>query len=78
MTKQEWISFWTAQKFLDRGTDPQVIQFIAGFLYDTKSNGSAVLQDVFLSGYCYYFAVMLKTAFGRGTVCQTYPSSHMV
>lgn len=32
----------------------------------------------FRSGYCYYFALILKDAFQRGELCHAYPYGHIV
>ena len=57
--------------------NPKVIQFIADILYDPRNHDDS-LRSFFRAGYCYYFAVMLKTAFGGGTICQTEPYGHLV
>lgn len=56
----------------------EVLNFIND-IYDSqpKENGEAI-RRLFHSGYCYYFANMLKIAFGRGTVCLAYPFGHVV
>ena len=36
------------------------------------------IGDIFSGGYCYYFAVMLKTAFNGGTVCRHRNYGHIV
>lgn len=56
-----------------------VIKFILDFNW---SNGdSEIMQEAirhtFRAGYCYYFAVMLKTAFNRGEVCWCAPYGHI-
>ena len=51
-----------------------------------KATSNAVSADAlgegirrhYRAGYCYSFAHMLKTAFGRGDVCWAVPFSHMV
>ncbi len=57
---------------------PDVMAFI-GAIYDSRPEEHAEAVRGFLrSGYCYYFAHMLKLAFGRGTVCLAYPLGHAV
>lgn len=46
-------------------------QFDPDILYD-------VLDRQFTGGYCYHFAIILKTVFNRGTICYTWPFSHIV
>lgn len=60
--------------------DPAVL----GFITDMMSHAARtedeyeVLRSTFRNGYCYYFAHMLKQAFGRGEVCWAAPFGHMV
>ncbi|MBR1987903.1 MAG: hypothetical protein IKA36_02565, partial [Clostridia bacterium] len=59
--------------------DNEVIRFINRF-YDINNNSlddQEVLRRQFRAGYCYYFAVMLKTAFNRGEICWCAPFGHM-
>lgn len=62
-----------------RKPDNNIIKFIEKF---SLSFGNDVYDDVFYplftSGYCYYFANMLKEAFGEGKVCLCYPFGHIV
>lgn len=78
MSKNEWIESWTTGRFKD--TDKKVIEFIAEFIFqkDEDGNPTDVISDVFVSGYCYYFANMLKAAFHRGEVCWSEGRSHIV
>lgn len=60
-----------------------VLQFIADFLYhgvpDLSLEDSAEsIRSTFRAGYCYYFAIILKEAFGRGHICWAAPFSHIV
>lgn len=60
--------------------DPEVIEFIrtfAAYKHALPSEQDA-LRELFLSGYCYYFAHMLKTAFGDGEVYICAPYGHFV
>lgn len=52
--------------------DKQVLSFINDFREDDKS-----IRQKFCSGYCYYFAVMLKDAFHRGEICWCAPLGHI-
>lgn len=49
-------------------------EFIEKFLGDDPEP----ICKVFMRGYCYYFALILKEAFGRGEICWSYPSAHIV
>lgn len=73
MNKKEFIETWMKYKCCDE----EVIKFIADILYyeDDKNNS---IYNLFENGYCYYFAVMLKTAFNRGTVCWHRGYGHIV
>lgn len=57
----------------------EVIAFINNFYNNVGDDADAkeVLRTQFRSGYCYYFAVMLKTAFRRGDVCWCAPFGHL-
>ena len=54
-----------------------VLQFIYDFL-TLQNNSEEILYRQFSSGYCYYFAHMLESAFKRGTVCWAAPYGHIV
>lgn len=60
------------------GANPVVTDFIYGFLTKQGPENIEVLRKQFRSGYCYYFAHMLKAAFKRGTVCWAAPFGHFV
>ena len=54
-----------------------VLDFIENFLsHNADRNAEAILKEQFANGYCYYFAVILKTAFKRGEVCWCAPYGH--
>lgn len=57
-----------------------VLYFIADFLYHNIHDIREVDHVLYLfrAGYCYYFAIMLKTAFNRGTICWAAPHGHIV
>lgn len=40
-----------------------ILKFINNFL---NHSNEASTRNLFMNGYCYYFAHMLKTAFGNG------------
>ena len=60
-----------------------VLRFIADFLYhgvpeiELKDSAESI-RSTFRAGYCYYFALMLQEAFGRGCLCWPAPFSHIV
>lgn len=65
---------------VNNGGDPAVIQFINNF-YARHTGGDVgieVLRKTFMSGYCWYFAHMLKLAFDSGEVCWCAPFGHFV
>lgn len=67
------------KSWVSSNEDNEVIRFINRF-YDINNNSlddQEVLRRQFRAGYCYYFAVMLKTAFKRGEVCWCAPFAHM-
>lgn len=57
--------------------DNEVIDFIDNFL-GGQGERIDVLTYVYTHGYCYYFAHMLKTAFGRGHICFFLNTPHVV
>lgn len=59
-----------------KNADKEVIRFIANILYDSKD--SDTIYYFFTSGYCYYFALMLKDAYKRGTICWHRNHGHIV
>lgn len=75
-TKEEWLSSFSDDIKYGKA-DKEVLIFIANILF---KNGkfSEEVRDLFGSGYCYYFAVMLKTAFKRGRIMVAAPYSHIV
>lgn len=53
-------------KYPDKKPDKTVIQFITDAITSVdRKNSDDVLYDFFHAGYCYYFSLMLKEAFGR-------------
>jgi len=59
----------------------KVIEFIDNFttLFSSlQPNETKVIVDVFSHGYCYYFAHMLKEAFGCGEIYMTADDRHIV
>lgn len=60
------------------GADRAVAGFIANFLLHERPENTECVRALFRSGYCYYFAHMLRTAFNRGTVCWAAPFGHIV
>lgn len=48
--------------------DERVIEFIANMRYSLSPNGSKDLSEFFLNKYQFYFAAILKVAFGRGDI----------
>lgn len=58
--------------------DKTVLLFIVDVLAAVpKKESEDIIYTFFHSGYCYYFAVMLKEAFQRGQVCWCAPYGHM-
>lgn len=67
------------KSWVSSNEDNEVIRFINRF-YDINNNSlddQEVLRRQFRAGYCYYFAVILKTAFNRGEICWCAPFAHM-
>lgn len=70
---------WQLQ-YPDRNkTNEKVLAFIGNiteYHYPNSLKQDAV-YELFTSGYCYYFALMLKDAFQRGEVCWCAPYGHI-
>ena len=73
---KNWVD--TMMKVNDK-CDTDVLKFI----YQFKQRGNIgstdnIIHDVFRHGYCWHFAHILKSTFGRGEVCIAYPFGHFV
>lgn len=65
------------KKYCGYSGKKEVLDFIENFLNLNNTESSEYyLKMQFTSGYCYYFAVILKSAFNRGEVCWCAPYSH--
>lgn len=64
--------------YLHEQKDNEVLRFIDRFYRNVGDNPDSqeILRHQFRSGYCYYFAHILKIAFGRGEVCWCAPFGH--
>ena len=60
-------------------SDEEVLRFIYDFsVKQGYGEAEEILYQQFASGYCYYFACMLKAAFNRGEICWAAPFGHIV
>ena len=73
--KEEWIKAYTTGKF--ENCDKDVINFIANIIFKPSCDRESII-NLFENGYCYYFAVILKTAFNRGEICWHRNFGHIV
>lgn len=64
-------------KYTDKG-DKNILSFIGKILYHSGVENLQVIYDLFIQGYCYYFAKILEDAFPGGEICQAYPYGHIV
>lgn len=64
--------------YLVEKQDDEVIRFIDRFYVNAGDDVERreALRYQFRAGYCYYFAVILKTAFKRGEICWCAPFGH--
>ena len=63
--KSELVKKWVdAQMEAFKGSREDVLTFIANILYQQGPDNIETIRSLFMSGYCYYFALMLKDAFG--------------
>ena len=60
-------------------TDENVLTFIGNITdyHYPNSQKQDAIYELFSSGYCYYFALMLKDAFQHGEVCWCAPYGHI-
>jgi hypothetical protein len=61
--------------------DEKVMDFIHRFITlfgRLTPTESSILGTVFSQGFCYYFAIILKEAFGCGDICITSDCCHVV
>ena len=63
-------------KYTDKG-DKNILRFIGKILYHSGVENLQVIYDLFIQGYCYYFAKILEDAFPGGEICQASPSGHI-
>ena len=59
------------------GSSKEILTFIANILYAQGPNNAEIIRSLYAAGYCYYFALMLKDAFG-GEMCWHKGYSHIV
>lgn len=79
MKKVDFTEYLEKAKNLEPNADEKVLKFIYDFIGLQRTSESAkVIYTQFESGYCYYFAVMLRTAFNRGTICWHHNCGHVV
>jgi hypothetical protein len=75
MDKEKWVQFHL-EHFKDCRED--VIRFISNIIYHTTNpDCNRGVRSLFANGYCYYFAYILKDAFG-GEVCWHKGFGHIV
>ena len=77
--KERWLMSWKNNpRYKD--VDMEVLKFIANisFFQNTLGTQTDAIYNLFSSGYCYYFANMLKSAFHRGMVCWVVNRGHIV
>ena len=49
-----------------------------GYIASEEDNSEEMIRHLFHAGYCYYFALMLQTAYPGGEICWAYPYGHVV
>lgn len=71
---------YTVRKVVTPEVNKQVLRFIKNFntyMVDTEKEYE-VIRRIFRTGYCWHFAHLLKTTFGRGEVCWAAPFGHFI
>lgn len=67
------------REYMNCKAKDEVIKFIEKFIKCTNNeHADEIFKIQFTSGYCYYFATILKAAFKRGEVCWCAPYGHFV
>lgn len=58
----------------------QVLRFIKNFTTHAAATEKEyeIIRQTFRTGYCWHFAHLLKTTFGRGEVCWAAPFGHFI
>ena len=69
-----------AREEQEKEANESVLGFIFDFVWCKASNINEyeLIRSLFMDGYCYYFAVILKTAFNRGEICWCAPYAHFI
>ena len=78
MDKKEWL---LNQYRNEPQADEEVLRFIANFLFhenDKNEENMETVKGLFSEDYCWHFAHMLKTVFGRGNVYYIRSNRHFV
>ena len=73
--------FVRKQMLKNSKADKTVLRFIYSFFDDLDGNTKNLksrVNDKFLNGYCFCFAVILEAVFNRGEVCWAAPHGHIV
>ena len=76
MDKKEWL---LNQYRNEPQADEEVLRFIANFVFHENSKngkGMEAIKNLFSEDYCWHFAHMLKTVFGRGQIYCTENGHH--
>lgn len=69
--------FVEGQKVAFPNAAEDVLTFIAEFKCSVNPHEEEIIEDLFSAGYCYYFALMLKDAFG-GSLMYSADRGHIV
>lgn len=78
MDKKEWL---LNQYRNEPQADEEVLRFIANFVFHENGKtgkGMESVKNLFSEDYCWHFAHMLKTVFGRGQIYCTVNEHHFV
>lgn len=73
-------TFISETRSWEANADETVLGFIYDFVWKKAASEEEyeMIRSLFMDGYCYYFATMLKTAFSRGEICWCAPFGHFV
>lgn len=78
--KPDEVDEWLREKHEEDNNSEEVFDFINRFIQKAEVGGIEYgpLRNLFMGGYCFYFASMLKAAFNRGEIYIVAPFGHVV
>ena len=69
---------WITKQMAVPNVNKDVVVLLSKLHFNHDSSISNALSLAFNDGFCYHFALMLKSLFNRGKICLAYPRLHIV